>query len=64
MKYAVETGSVALIYEPRFINIGSGIQKFKQVNKTNKEDEEKREDEENDKKGYRRVISKIKWKRK
>jgi hypothetical protein len=26
MKYAVEMGSGAIIYIPRFINIGSGIQ--------------------------------------
>jgi hypothetical protein len=28
MKYAVEMGSVAIIYIPSFINIGSGIQKL------------------------------------
>jgi hypothetical protein len=29
MKYAVEVGSGAMIYTPRFIKIGSGIQKLK-----------------------------------
>jgi hypothetical protein len=28
MKYAVEMGSVAMIYIPSFIKIGSGIQKL------------------------------------
>jgi hypothetical protein len=28
MKYAVEMGSVAMMYIPTSINIGSGIQKF------------------------------------
>jgi hypothetical protein len=28
MKHAVEMGSVAMIYIPSFIQIGSGIQKF------------------------------------
>jgi hypothetical protein len=28
MKYAVEMGSVAMIYIPRFIKVGSGIQKL------------------------------------
>jgi hypothetical protein len=28
MKYAVEMGSGAMIYVPRFIKIGSGIQKL------------------------------------
>jgi hypothetical protein len=28
MKYAVETGSAAMIYKPHFIKIGSGIQKL------------------------------------
>jgi hypothetical protein len=28
MKYTVEMGSVAMIYIPSFINIGSGIQKI------------------------------------
>jgi hypothetical protein len=28
LKYAVEMGSVAIIYIPSFINIGSGIQKL------------------------------------
>jgi hypothetical protein len=28
MKYAVEMGSVAMIYLPSFIKIGSGIQKL------------------------------------
>jgi hypothetical protein len=28
MKYAVEMGLIAMTYIPRFINIGSGIQKF------------------------------------
>jgi hypothetical protein len=28
MKYAVETGSGAMIYKPNFIKIGSGIQKL------------------------------------
>jgi hypothetical protein len=28
MKYAVELGSVAMIYIPSFIKIGSGIQKL------------------------------------
>jgi hypothetical protein len=28
MKYAVETGSVAMIYTPSFKKIGSGIQNF------------------------------------
>jgi hypothetical protein len=29
MKYAVEMGSVAMIYIPSFIKIGSGIQKWR-----------------------------------
>jgi hypothetical protein len=28
MKYAIEMGSVAMIYVPSFIEIGSGIQKL------------------------------------
>jgi hypothetical protein len=28
MKYAFEMGSVAMIYIPSFVKIGSGIQKF------------------------------------
>jgi hypothetical protein len=28
MKYAVEVGSVAMVYIPSFIKIGSGIQKL------------------------------------
>jgi hypothetical protein len=28
LKYAVEVGSVAMMHKPRFINIGSAIQKF------------------------------------
>jgi hypothetical protein len=28
MKYAVEMGSVAMIYKPSFLKIGSGNQKF------------------------------------
>jgi hypothetical protein len=28
MKYGVEMGSVAMIYTPSFINIGSGIQRL------------------------------------
>jgi hypothetical protein len=28
MKYAVQMGSGAMIFTPRFINIGSGIQKL------------------------------------
>jgi hypothetical protein len=28
MKYAVEIGSIAVIYTSRFMNIGSGIQKL------------------------------------
>jgi hypothetical protein len=30
MKYAVEKGSVAMIYIPSFIKIGSGIQKSRE----------------------------------
>jgi hypothetical protein len=34
MKYAVEVGSDAMIYVPRFIKIGSGIQKLMQRGNT------------------------------
>jgi hypothetical protein len=40
MKYAVEMGSVSMIYIPSFVKIGSGIQKLVGVNtQTQRQDE-------------------------
>jgi hypothetical protein len=38
MKYAVEMGSVAMIYIPNFIKIGSGIQKLTAEELTNRKE--------------------------
>jgi hypothetical protein len=41
MKHAVEMGSVAVIYIPNFIKIGSGIQKLIGDTQTRRQDEDR-----------------------